>query len=112
MRKDSKYIVSKATKKKILMNIYDIIKNLKIKILFFIILECSLLLFFFYFVTAFCEVYQNTQISWLCDSFVSFILSFPIEFLLAFLNASFYKLSLAKKSSLLYKIVMVFYNLS
>ena len=94
------------------MNIYDIIKKLKIKILFFIILEVTLLLFFFYFVTAFCEVYQKTQISWLCDSFASFILSFPIEFLLALINASFYKLSLVRKSSLLYKIVMVIYNLS
>jgi len=112
MRKDSKYIVSKVTKREILMNIYDIIKILKIKIFFFIIIECTLLLFFFYFVTAFCEVYQKTQISWLCDSFASFILSFPIEFLLAFLNASFYKISLVKKSSLLYKIVMVMYNLS
>jgi hypothetical protein len=112
MRKDSKYSVSKATKREILMNIYDIIKKLKIKILIFIILECTLLLFFFYFVTAFCEVYQKTQISWLCDSFVSFIFSFPIEFFLAFINASFYKLSLVKKSSLLYRIVMVIYNLS
>ena len=112
MRKDSKYVVSKETKRQILMNIYDIIKNLKIKIVCFIILECTLLLFFFYFVTAFCDVYQRTQISWLCDSFVSFILSFPIEFLLAFVNASFYKLALVKKSSLLYKIVMVIYNLA
>ena len=112
MRKDSKYIVSKITKREIMLQIYDIIKNLRIKILFFIILEYTLLLFFFYFVTAFCEVYQKTQVSWLCDSFTSFILSFPIEFLLAFVITLFYKLSLAKKSSLLYKIVIVFYNLS
>jgi hypothetical protein len=79
MRKDSKYIVSKATKRAILMNIYDIIKKLKIKILVFIILECSLLLFFFYFVTAFCEVYQKTQISWLCDSFASLFFLFQLN---------------------------------
>jgi len=112
MRKDSKYKVSKITKREMMLKIYDIIKNLKTKILFFIILECTLLLFFFYFVTAFCEVYQKTQVSWLCDSFTSFILSFPIEFLLAFIIALFYKISLSKKSSLLYKIVIVFYNLS
>ena len=112
MRKDNKYTVSKITKREIMLQIYDIIKNLKLKILLFIIVECTLLLFFFYFVTAFCEVYQKTQVSWLCDSFTSFILSFPIEFLLAFVNALFYKISLAKKSSLLYKIVIVFYNLS
>jgi ABC-type sugar transport system permease subunit len=112
MRKNSKYIVSRITKKEIMFQIYEIIKKLKIKILFFIILECTLLLFFFYFVTAFCEVYQKTQVSWLCDSFTSFILSFPIEFLLAFVIALLYKISLAKKSRLLYKIVIVFYNLS
>ena len=112
MRKDSKYTVNNSTKKKILMDIYEINKILKLKILIFIILETLFLLFFYYLVTAFCEVYQKTQISWISDSFMSFLISFPIEFAVAFLNAVLYKISIIKKSKLLYKLAMGLINLS
>ena len=112
MRENSEYTVNKIKKKEIIIQIYEINKQLKYKIILFIILESALLLFFFYFITAFCEVYQKTQVSWLCDSFVSFILSFPIEFLLAFIYALLYKLAITKKYKLLYNVVMTFYNLS
>ena len=71
----------------------------------------SIMLFFFYFVTAFCEVYKESQISWITDSLVSFLLSIPIEFGTAFLIAVFYKISVKKNCKWLYKIVMIFYNL-
>ena len=112
MRKNSKYKVDKSTKKKILMDIYEINKILKLKILIFIILETLFLLFFYYLVTAFCEVYQKTQISWISDSFMSFLISFPIEFAVAFLNAVLYKISIIKRSKLLYKLAMGLINLS
>ena len=112
MRKSSSYFVSRIQKKNILMEIYEINKKLKIKITLFIILELLLLLFFYYFVTAFCEVYPNTQVSWLCDSFVSFLIGFPIEFFLAFFIAVLYKLSIKKKFKLLYKFVIGLYSLS
>jgi hypothetical protein len=112
MRKDSSYFVSKILKRNILMRIYEINKKLKTKITLFIILEILLLLFFFYFVTAFCEVYPNTQVSWLCDSFVSFLIGFPIEFFLAFFIAVLYKLSITKKFKLLYKFIIGLYSLS
>ena len=110
MRKDSNYVVNFIKRKKILMKIYEINKILKIKIIIFFIIEFSIMLFFFYFVTAFCEVYKKSQISWISDSLVSFLLSFPIEFGTAFLMAVFYKISLNKKCKWLYKIVMIFYN--
>jgi len=112
MRKSSSYFVSRIQKRNILMEIYEINKNLKIKIVLFIILEFLLLLFFYYFVTAFCEVYPNTQVSWLCDSFVSFLIGFPIEFFLAFFIAVLYKLSLKKNFKLLYKFAIGLYSLS
>ena len=68
MRKLKNYKVSKKTKLKIANKIRQISKTLKFKIVIFIIIEFSLMLFFYYFVTAFCEVYKNTQISWLSDS--------------------------------------------
>jgi hypothetical protein len=111
MRQNIKYKVSFKRRKYILKEIYSINRKLKIKIIIFIILEFLIMLFFFYFVTAFCDVYKNTQISWLIDSFVSFILSFPMEFLYAFLIAIFYKISISFQLKLLYKIIMVFYSL-
>ena len=59
MREDKKYIVNKQKKKKILVEIYEINKKLKVKIFFFILIEFSIMLFFYYFVTAFCEVYKK-----------------------------------------------------
>ena len=111
MRKNSNYVVNFIKRKQILMNVYEINKILKIKIIIFFIIEFSIMLFFFYFVTAFCEVYKQSQISWISDSLVSFFLSFPIEFGTAFLIAVFYKISVQKKCKLLYKIIMIFYNL-
>ena len=111
MRQDNKYSVCKRQKDEILINIYKIYKKLKIKIVIFLILEFFLMLFYYYFVTAFCEVYKETQISWILDSFVSFILSFPIEFFNACIIALLYVISLKAKLKWLYQIAMVFYNL-
>ena len=97
MRRDSNYVVNFIKRKQILMKIYEINKNLKIKIIIFFIIEFSIMLFFFYFVTAFCEVYKESQISWITDSLVSFLLSIPFEFGTAFLIAVFYKISVKKK---------------
>ena len=93
MREDNKYIVNKKKRKKILVEIYEINKKLKVKIFFFILIEFSIMLFFYYFVTAFCEVYKQTQVSWILDSFISYLLSFPIQFLTSFIIAILYKLS-------------------
>ena len=111
MRQNSNYVVNFRKRKQILINVYEINKILKIKIIIFFIIEFLVMIFFFYFVTAFCEVYRQSQISWITDSIVSFLLSFPIEFGNSFLIAVFYKISVQKKCKLLYKIVMIFYNL-
>jgi len=111
MRQNKKYKVSFKRRKHILKTIYEINRKLKIKIIIFIILEFLIMLFFFYFVTAFCEVYNKTQISWIIDSFVSFILSFPMEFLYALFIAIVYKISISVQIKWLYKLIMVFYSL-
>ena len=110
MRKNSNYVVNFIKRKQILMKVYEINKKLKIKIIIFFIIEFSVILFFFYFVTAFCEVYKESQISWITDSLISFLLSFPIELGIALLIAVLYKISIQKKCKWLYKIVMIFYN--
>ena len=70
-----------------------------------------MMIFFYYFVTAFCEVYKETQISWITDSFVSFIISFLVEFGLSLIISILYIISIKLKIKRLYKIVMFFYHL-
>ena len=79
MRKNRKYKVSRETKSIILNKIRETYSKLKGKIIIFLISEFSLMLFFYYFVTAFCEVYKKTQLSWLSDFFISFLISLLTE---------------------------------
>ena len=111
MRKDRKYKVSREKKSVILNRIRETYIKLKYKIIIFFICEFSLMLFFYYFVTAFCEVSKKTQLSWLSDFFASFLISLLTEIFIAWLIAIFYILSLKYKIKLIYKIVLFVYNL-
>ena len=111
MREDNKYKVNIKKRKEILVKIYQINKKLKVKIFFFILIEFSIMLFFYYFVTAFCEVYKKTQVSWIIDSIISYLLSFPIQFLTSFIIAFLYKLSVENQIKWLYNLSIFFYNL-
>ena len=60
------------------------------------------MIFFFYFTTAFCEVYRKTQNTWLMDCLISFILSIVIEISMSFVLTITYTLSIYKKIKFLY----------
>ena len=111
LRKNKNYKVNKKTKIEILDKIQVISKKLKIQIVIFIIIEFIIMLFFYYFVTAFCEVYNKTQNAWLYDFFTSFLISFSYEILGAFIIAIIYTLALRYKIKILYNIALFFYNL-
>ena len=64
----------------------DIIKKgLKFKMISFSVLSFILMLFFWYFISAFCSVYKNTQIILIKDSLISFSLSLIYPFGLSLL---------------------------
>ena len=111
MRNNKHYKVSKDTKVKIFNKLKKICYRLRCEIIFFIIFEFSIMLFFYYFVTAFCEVYKNTQISWLIDFFYSFIINLICEIIGALIMAIFYILSLKYRIKIIYNMVLFFYNL-
>ena len=111
MRKNKEYKVNKNAIKNIYTNLLKVYKNMKIKIIFYIIIEFLLMIFFLYFVTAFCEVYKDTQLSWLYDSFISFILSIPIELLISFVISLLYIVSIRMKIKFLYNFVLFLYGL-
>ena len=110
MRKNKKYKVSNSIKNKILIKLKIIFKMLKIKIIFFIIAETLILLFFAYYMVVFCEIYKETQMSWLADSGMSFLISIPLELLSSFVMALFYYISIRFDLKFIYNIVMFFYQ--
>ncbi len=111
MREDKNYKVSQERKFEIIHKIREISLKLKRKIILFIIIEFSIMLFFYYFVTAFWEVYKETQISWLTDFFSSFLISLISEISGALSIAIFYVLSIRYKLKFLYSITLFFYNM-
>ena len=58
----------------------NIKKCLKIKMICFSLLSLILMLFFWYFISAFCAVYKNTQMILIKDTLISFSLSMVYPF--------------------------------
>ena len=55
-------------------------KKLKIKLIIFFVLSSVLMLIFWYFISCFCSVYENTQIILIEDTTISFLLSMMYPF--------------------------------
>ena len=83
-------------------------KTLKIKFIFFYIVNISLLLFFWYFVSTFCAIYYNTQKILIIDSAISFGISMIYPFGTILLITILRRFSLKmKKNGLFYCISCV-----
>ena len=108
MRKNKNYMVKKT---EIVKEVNEIITKIHKKNMLFLLVEFVLMLFFTYFIVAFCSVYQGTQKSWLYDSLSSFLLSILFECIISFLNAVLYKMSVSYKMETLYNIAMFLYML-
>ena len=112
LRKNKNYKVSKNQKKIIFQSVLEQFRKLKIKLIFYIIIEFLLILFFFYFVTAFCEVYKSTQATWVFDSVLSFILSIPLELSISLFISSLYLTSVKYQIKFIYNIILFIYKLA
>ena len=110
IKSDKKYIVTEENKKDAIKEIEKILKKHKIKVTIFIIVEVLLIIFFWYYVTAFCHVYSNTQVSWILDSLLSMISRLFIELLLSLGFAKLYRIAVEANIYCIYKIVLFFYN--
>ena len=56
-------------------------KNLKIKLIIFLVLSSTLILVFWYFISCFCAVYKNTQLILIQDTLISFVTSMIYPFI-------------------------------
>ena len=106
---DKKYKVTEKRKKEILEEVEKILNKHKLKVIILISIEVLLMLFFWYYVTAFCHVFSSTQTSWLLDSFLSILSRLIIELLLSLGFAKLYRMSVEANSNCLYKFVLFFY---
>ena len=79
-----------------------VIKCIKIKCLLFFIIGIILLFGFWYYLSAFCSVYYNTQIPLIKDNFVSFLSSMIYPFLFDLLPAIFRIVGLRTQNKCLY----------
>ena len=79
-----------------------LITIIKIKLTFFYILNISILVVYWYYVTCFCGIYRNTQIHLLKDSLISYITSLITPFGIYIFPSIFRILALRKKSKILY----------
>ena len=77
----------------------NLIKCLKIKFFLFFIMEFSLLLLFWYYLSCFCAVYKNTQIHLIKDTLISFGLSLIYPLLIYLLPGIFRIISLRAKNA-------------
>ena len=110
MKKNKKYKINENIKKEIFKEIESILKKHKIKITILFIVEILLMLFFWYYVTAFCHVFSSTQISWLFDSLLSILSRLIIEILLSLGFAKLYLISIESNIHCIYKFVLFFYS--
>ena len=91
-----------ATKK-----IFGILKCIKIKLCGYFILTFIFICFFWYFISAFCAVYKNTQMFLIKDSLTSFSISLITPFIMYIFPAAFRIISLKdkkKRLKFLYKL--------
>ena len=112
IKKTKKYTTQEQTKKNIFYEVENVLKKFKIKIFILLLIETIFILFFWYFVTAFCHVYSSTQTSWLLDTFLAILSRFVLEIIFGFIFAKLYRISVASNCETLYKILICIYDFS
>ena len=110
LKSDKKYKVRNDKIHEIKSSIKKILKCLKIKISIFLIFENLLMLFYLYYVTAFCHVYNSTQTSWLLDCLTSYAISLLTAIGVSFIFTLLYLLSVKCKCKFIYNITLFIYS--
>ena len=85
------------TKRNFIQRIINLEKKLSIKFIFFFIIGFLLLVFLWYYISMFCAIYKNTQIHLICDTLLSYGISFLFPFVFYLLPGIFRKIALSGK---------------
>lgn len=109
IKKDKQYVVSILRKKEIILEMKRILKKFKIKVTIFYILEFLLMIFYWYYATLFCYIYNKTQISWIIDTIITIIFRIIFDLIINLLLSIVYMCSFPLKSGCLYRVIIFFY---
>ena len=104
IKNNKSYITSVSRKKEVILEVANIMKKHKIKIIIFYIIEFLLMLCFWYYVTVFCYIYPKTIKSWLLDSLITIILRIIVDIFKNFIFSALYKCSISSKNECIYKL--------
>ena len=110
LKHNKKYVVTDERKNEIVNEIQKILKKHKIKVIILLVIEFLIVLFFWYYVTAFCHVFSSTQTSWLLDSFLSMVSRFCVVLVFSLGFAKLYRISVESHTKCIYKFVLFFYS--
>ena len=110
IRSDKNYIVKDERKAEIEQEIKKILETQRKKSIAFFVIEIIVMLIYWYYVTAFCHVFTNTQTTLILDTFFSIVLRFIFGCSLCCVFSILYKYAVSHKSEKLYKFVMFIYN--
>ena len=86
--------------KKLVLEIFNCIK---IKLICYFLFTFILFSFYWYLVAVFCAVYENTQIAFIKDSFISIFLNLIYPFILYIFPSAFRVCAIRTKSNWLFK---------
>ena len=112
IKNNKNYKVSLQRKKEIICEVKRIMRNYKIKIIIFYIMEFVCMIFFWYYVTIFCNIYKKTQLSWIIDCLITIIIRIIVDFFINLILALLYRSSISLKSNCLFKVIIFFYCFS
>ena len=112
IKTNKKYKINEQMKLNIKEQVLDILKYLKIKITILLLLETILFLSFWYFVTAFCQVYLYTQGSLALNVLIAVLIRFVIEVIVCLLLAKLYDIAVHMNFSCFYDFILFVYDLS
>ena len=112
LKKNKNYVVDYPTKIRVFSEVESILKKYRIKLIIMLCFEFVVLLFFWYFVTAFCQVYSHTQVSLILNCVISIIIRFVIEALFCLLFAKLYTIAAHIDYICFYKFMLFIYDFS
>ena len=112
LKKDKTYVIDNAKKRTIFTEVENVLKYYKIKLILILFFQFIFLLFSFYFITAFCQVYQNTQIIWLTNCLSAVLIRFVIECIICLIYAKLYLISAHIDYKTFYKFMIFLYDFS
>ena len=110
IKTNKSYKVSEERKNEIKKEVEEKLKTMKNKIIVLFIVEFIVMLFYWYFLTAFCHVYTKTQVSWILDGILSIIIDFIVKCFLCLLFAGLYRISIESKDKSIFNFVMFIYT--